>query len=90
MKDKHGILVKRKQPSSWTEELITSVGEGLSVLLPRVEQEDFVKRCIAAVPERKPKDGVRDTRRQDIIRALRRMAEKKRLPFKVVGDYFVF
>lgn len=90
MTNKHGIMTSRKQPSSWTEELITSIGDGLSLLLPRIEQEDFVRRCIDAVPERKPKDGVRDTRRQDIVRALRRMAEKNRLPFKVVGDYFVF
>jgi len=90
MPNKHGIMTKRKLPTSWTEELITSVGDGLSMLVPRIEQEAFVKRCIDAASDREPTSGVRDTRRQDIIRALRRMAEKNRLPFEVVGDYFVF
>lgn len=90
MGNKYGILTNTRRALPWTEELITSIGEGLSLALPRIEQEDFVRRCINAVPERKPKEGMRDTRKQDIVRALRRMAEHDRLPFKVVGDYFVF
>lgn len=90
MTEKYGIMTKGRRPLAWTEELIVSISDGLSLVLPKIEQEDFVKRCIDAVPERKPKDGARDLRRQDIVRALRRMAKNNRLPFKVVGDAFVF
>ena len=90
MTEKYGIMTKAKRPLAWTEQVITSISDGLSLALPKIDQEEFVQRCIDAVPERKPKDGARDIRRQDIVRALRRMAKNDRLPFKVVGDYFVF
>jgi hypothetical protein len=90
MSNKYGIMTSVRRPVAWTEELIISLGEGLSLVQPKVEQADFVQRCVDAAPERCPKPGVRDTRKQDIVRALRRMASKDRLPFKVVGDWFVF
>lgn len=90
MTEKYGILTKSRTRSAWTEEVITSIGEGLSLALPKIDQEEFVKRCVDAVPERKPTNGARDIRRQDIVRALRRMAKNDRLPFRVVGDDFVF
>ena len=89
-RNKYGILTKSRRPVPWTEDLIRSVSDGLSLLAPRIEQEAFLKHCIDAVPERAGGNGRRDTRRQDITRSLRRLAELDALPFKVVGDYFVF
>lgn len=89
-REKFGIMTKRQRPQGWTEDLIRSVSEGLALAADRVDQEEFVRHCIAAVPDRAAQQGKRDTRRQDIIRGLRRLAELDALPFKVVGDHFVF
>lgn len=89
-REKFGIMTKSRRPQAWTEDLIRSVSEGLALAADRVEQEEFVRHCIAAVPDRAGRQGKRDTRRQDIIRGLRRLAELDALPFKVVGDHFVF
>jgi hypothetical protein len=89
-RNKYGILTKSKRPAAWTETIIRSVSDGLSLTVDRIEQEEFLQKCIAAVPDRQRRDGKRDTRRQDIIRSMRRLAELNSLPFKVVGDYFVF
>ena len=88
-RNKYGILTKVRRPMPWTEDLIRSVSDGLSLTVDRIEQEAFLRKCIDAVPERAG-NGKRDTRRQDITRSLRRLAELDTLPFKVVGDYFVF
>ena len=88
-RNKYGILTKVRRPLPWTEDLIRSVSDGLSLTVDRIEQEAFLRQCIDAVPERAG-NGKRDTRRQDITRSLRRLAELDTLPFKVVGDYFVF
>lgn len=90
MRKKYGILDRGNKRVPWTEELITSIGEGLALVVENIEQEDFVNRCVDAVPNRKPAGNVRDTRRQDIVRALRRMAANDRLPFRVSGEHFVF
>lgn len=87
---KFGILTKSRKAMPWTEDLIRSVSEGLALAADRVDQEEFVRHCIAAVPNRAAQQGKRDTRRQDIIRGLRRLAELDALPFKVVDDHFVF
>lgn len=89
-RNKYGILTKTRRPSPWTEDLIRAVSDGLSLTVERIEQEAFLLKCIEAVPERSGRNGKRDTRRQDITRGLRRLAELDTLPFKVVGDYFVF
>ncbi len=86
----YGILAKNKRARPWTEELIRAVSDGLSLTTDRIEQERFLRMCIDAVPERAGRKNKRDTRRQDITRGLRRLAELETLPFKVVGDYFVF
>ena len=90
MRNKHGIMVKSSSPKAWTEDLINSISAGLSLVVDAVEQEEFVQRCIEAVPERAATKGKRDTRRQDIVRSLRRLAETGKLPFRVAGDQFVF
>ncbi len=89
MDNKYGILVRNKK-AAWTEELITSISSGLSLVVEAVDQEEFMGRCLAASEHKKPEEGKRDTRRQDLVRALRRMAAHNRLPFKVAGDQFVF
>jgi hypothetical protein len=89
MREKYGILVRNKR-ASWTEDLITLVSSGMSLVVDAVDQEEFMGRCLAASKHKIPKGGKRDTRRQDLTRALRRMAARDRLPFRVVGDRFVF
>jgi hypothetical protein len=89
MREKYGIFVRNKR-ASWTEELITSISSGLSLAVDAVDQEDFMGKCLAASEHKIPKGGKRDTRRQDLTRALRRMAARDRLPFRVAGDQFVF
>jgi hypothetical protein len=48
---------------------------------------DFVKHCFGQLPRG---SGKRDIRRQTILRALYRMLDAGKLPFKIEGDCFVF
>ncbi len=78
-------LVTRPQP--WTEAFITEQGATLALVSDRVAHADFVDHCFSQMPRG---TGKRDIRRQTILRALYRMIEAGRLPFRVEGAHFVF
>ena len=78
-------LVTPTQP--WTEAFIAEQGAILALLTDRITHADFVKHCFGQLPRG---TGKRDIRRQTILRALYRMLDAGRLPFKIEGDCFVF
>lgn len=66
---------------------IVRCAEQLALVHGSIDQEDFLRRCIERLDA--PKDGKRDTRRQRLVRALRRLDERGDLPFRVKGRRFV-
>lgn len=79
------LLFPRKE--AWTEDLVRRAAGELGLVSDRVGQLAFLNYCIA---HGKQGGGQRDTRRQQLVRAMRRMEERGRLPFRIEGDYFVF
>lgn len=69
------------------EDLVRAQGEALSLVHSSMGHEDFLRHCIEALPHVGEK---RDTRRQRLVRAMRRMHDRGDLPFRVEGDLFVF
>jgi hypothetical protein len=71
----------------WLEDVVRDRADGMSVVCDRVRAEAFLQFCIDGTP--RTASG-RDTRRQRLIRAMRRMEERGDLPFVVDGGEFVF
>jgi hypothetical protein len=71
----------------WLEDIVRGCADGMSVVCDRVRAEAFLQFCIDGIP--RTASG-RDTRRQRLVRAMRRMEERGDLPFVVDGVEFVF
>lgn len=69
------------------EKLVRAEAEAMSIVHASVGQEDFLRHCIGVIP---CPVGRRDTRKQTLVRAMRRLQERGELPFSVDGDRFVF
>lgn len=69
------------------ENLVRAEAGALALVHVSIGQEDFLRHCIDALPR---PAGRRDTRKQTLVRALRRLQERGELPFGVEGDRFVF
>lgn len=78
------VRVKRNR----VEQFVRERASVMSLLQDRVVSEAFLQFCISAFDE--PASTRRDTRRQRLVRAMRRMEERGDLPFTVDGDVFVF
>ena len=71
----------------WVENFIKAQGEALSLVHSSMSHEEFLSHCVEALPIPLSQ---RDTRRQRVVRAIRRMHERGDLPFGVQGGVFVF
>jgi hypothetical protein len=71
----------------WLEDVVRDRADAMSVVCDRVRAEVFLRFCIDATP--RTASG-RDTRRQRLIRTMRRMQERGDLPFVAEGEEFVF
>ena len=89
------LALKRRTPRDfrfvtptqpWTDAFIIEQGAILALLTDRVTHADFVKHCLGQLPRGA---GKRDIRRQTILRALYRMLDAGKLPFKIEGEYFL-
>jgi hypothetical protein len=78
------VRVKRNR----VEQFVRDRADAMSLLKDRVGSEAFLRFCISAFDE--PVSARRDTRRQRLVRAMRRMQERGDLPFVVEGGVFVF
>lgn len=69
------------------ENLVRAEAEAMSLVHASVGHEDFLRHCIGVLPR---PAGRRDTRKQTLVRAMRRLQERGELPFRVEGEMFVF
>ena len=71
----------------WIETFVKQRASELALVRGSVSHDDFLQYCIDGLPVRK---SGRDTRKQAVVRTIRRMHDRGDLPFKVDGELFVF
>jgi hypothetical protein len=83
---RRSVKDSRSNMRPWTEDFIAEQGAVLALVTDRITHVDFISHCFDRLPRG---SGKRDIRRQTVIRALHRMIEADRLPFKIEGEYFL-
>ena len=69
------------------ENYVRAQAEALSLVCSSMGHVEFLQHCVESMPRNPVR---RDTRKQRLVRAMRRMHERGDLPFKVEGELFVF